>query len=268
MFHTASKILFLIFQPSSLAVIAIATGLALAARTNQRSGPRVIAIGLAWILFTGFLPLGNALVLPLEERFGSHQPSLPHGEVTGIIILGGFEDGWVTAGRGGLAINEAAERLTEGLRIARLLPNAKVIFTGGVGALFDDKDAGWAVRNYLIDAGVAPERIITETSSRNTYENALNTRDLLKSEPHDRWLLVTSAYHMPRAVGTFRQLGFNVIPLPVDFRTRNARDVWRPFASIGAGLERTDLAAKEWIGLVAYYLTGRSAALFPGPVAP
>jgi uncharacterized SAM-binding protein YcdF (DUF218 family) len=264
MFHAASKILFFIFQPSSLAVIAILVGLVLA-RTHQRSGLRLIAIGFAWIVIAGFLPLGNALVLPLEERFGPREPSPPQGNVTGIIILGGFEDGWVTAGRGGLAVNEAAERLTEGLRVARLLPKTKVIFTGGVGALFDDAEAGASVRNYLIDAGVAPERIVIENASRNTYENAVFTRDLVKPSPQERWLLITSAYHMPRAVGVFRQVGFSVIPFPVDFRTRDVGDLLRPFARIGEGLERTDLAAKEWIGLVAYRLTGRSAALFPGP---
>ena len=73
---------------------------------------------------------------------------------------------------------------------------------------------------------------------------------------------------MPRAVGVFRHVGFDVIPFPVDFRTRDVGDVWRPFGRIGAGLERADLAAKEWIGLVAYRLTGRSAALFPGPAVP
>jgi uncharacterized SAM-binding protein YcdF (DUF218 family) len=164
MFHAASKILFFIFQPSSLAVIAIAAGLILV-RANRGHGLRLIAIGFAWIVLAGFLPLGNALVLPLEERFGPREPSLPQGNVTGMIIIGGFEDGWVTAGRGGLAVNEAAERLTEGVRVARALPNTKVVFTGGVRALFDDAEAGSSVLQYLIDAGVAPERILIENAS-------------------------------------------------------------------------------------------------------
>jgi uncharacterized SAM-binding protein YcdF (DUF218 family) len=115
---------------------------------------------------------------------------------------------------------------------------------------------------------VAPERILIENASRNTYENAVFTRDLLKPRPEDRWLLVTSAYHMLRAIGIFPHVGFDVIRFSVDFRTRDVSGVWRPFGSIGAGLERADLAAKEWIGLVAFRLTGRSAALFPVPAAP
>jgi len=111
--------------------------------------------------------------------------------------------------------------------------------------LFDDAEAGSSVRQYHIGAGAAPERILIQNASRNTYENAVFTRDLLKPRPEDRWLLVTSAYHMPRAIGIFPHVGFAVIPFSVDFRTRDVSDVWRPFGSIGAGLERADLAAKE-----------------------
>ena len=135
----------------------------------------------------------------------------------------------MTRGRGGLAVNEAAERLTEGLRVARALPNTKVVFTGGRGTLFGAEGVGASVRKYLIDAGVAPERILIENSSGDTYENAVFTRDLIKPKPDDRWLLITSAYHMPRAVGVFRQVGFDVVPFPVDFRTRNVGDVLIPF---------------------------------------
>jgi uncharacterized SAM-binding protein YcdF (DUF218 family) len=264
MFHIASKVLCFIFQPSNLAVFMLIAGL-----VGHRAWPRIakgmIAAGLGWIVLAGFVPIGNALLLPLEERFGSHEPAPPQGGVTGIIILGGFEDGWVSAGRGGLAVNEAAERLTEAVRVARRLPDAKVVFTGGVGDLFEGAEAGSAVRKFLEDVGIAPDRIVIENASRDTYENAVFTKKLLTPKPTDRWLLITSAYHMPRAIGTFRQVGFDVIPFTVDYRTRDAGDLLRPFGNIAAGLQRADLAAKEWMGLAAYRLTGRSSALFPGP---
>lgn len=264
MFHFASKILFFLLQPSTLAVVAIGAGLA-GHRRYPKAAITFIWLGLAWIVIAGFLPIGNALIFPLEQRFSDRQPSLPQDAIAGIIILGGFEDGWVTAGRGGLAVNESAERLTEGVRAARVLPGAKVVFTGGVGSLFEDVDAGSSVRDYLVDAGIAADRIVVETKSRNTYENAVFTRDLLQPKPVDRWLLVTSAYHMPRAVGAFRKAGFNIVPFPVDFRTRDIGDLLQPFSSIGHGLLRADLATKEWIGLVAYWASGRSDNLFPAP---
>lgn len=266
MFFAASKILFFIIQPSNLLFLALALGLALSAGDRwRRLGIRISGIALAALAIAGFLPIGNMLLAPLEERFGERQPEIPSGQVDGVIILGGFEDGWVTTGRAGLAVNEAAERLTEGLRLALRLPGAKVIFTGGSGSLFERETVEEPVRRFLIDAGVAESRIIVEAKSRNTNENAEFTRDLLKPQAGQKWALVTSAYHMPRACGAFRRAGFDVIPYPVDFRLRDASDVLRPFGSLPDGLKRLDLAVREWIGLFAYWQSRRTMELLPGP---
>jgi uncharacterized SAM-binding protein YcdF (DUF218 family) len=265
MFFAASKILFFLIQPSTLIALTIAAGLVLAWRSPSRTGLGVATAGLLLLLGAGLLPVGNLLVLPLEERFPLPQVGTNDG-YAGLIILGGFEDGWVSAGRPGLAVNEAAERLTEGVRLAKRLPDAKVVYTGGVGSLLlAGAEAAQPIGDYLTDVGVARERLVLETKSRNTHENATFTRALLDPAPDARWLLVTSAYHMPRAIGVFRAAGFLVTGYPVDFRTRGWGDALRPFDSVPAGLARLDLAAKEWIGLVAYRLTGRTAALFPAP---
>ncbi|RUO99406.1 YdcF family protein [Hyphomicrobium sp.] len=262
MFFVASKVIFFCVQPSSIAFLSLLLG-GLFMRRSPRWARRFLGVGFGIILLFGFLPGGNILVLPLEERFATHVPSVPQGTVSGIILLGGFEDISITRARGGLALNEAAERLTEALRLARELPDARVIFTGGSGSLFGHGGVADAVRDFFIDAGIAPNRILIESDARNTYENAVLTKRLLHPEPGTRWILVTSAYHMPRSVGVFREAGYDVIPFPVDFRTRGSQDAWRPFDSIAAGLQRTDLAVKEWMGLLAYWVTGRSSALFP-----
>ncbi|MDX2259134.1 MAG: YdcF family protein [Hyphomicrobiaceae bacterium] len=269
MFHAASKLFWLIAQPSSLIAIALVAGLALVWLAPRRAiGGRIIAMGLVALVACGFLPVGNLLIRPLEERFAGVALPPEGTPVAAIIILGGFEDGWVSAGRDGLAVNEAAERLTEGVRLALRYPDAKVVFTGGVGGLIaGGSDAAGPVGRYLSDVGVAPQRILLESKSANTWENALFTRDLVATASGQRFLLVTSAYHMPRAMGVFRRAGFDVWPAPTDYRTRDARDLVRLFTSIPAGLERVDLAAKEWIGLVAYWATGRLDALFPRPDA-
>ena len=116
----------------------------------------------------------------------------------------------------------------------------------------------------LEDLGVAPDRIIAEDRSRNTIENAVFSRRLADPKPGQRWLLVTSAYHMPRSVAAFRAAGFPVEPYPVDWRTRGLIDALRPFSSLGEGLRRTDTAVREWVGLVAYRLAGKTTELFPG----
>jgi uncharacterized SAM-binding protein YcdF (DUF218 family) len=264
---TLSKALAFLLQPSSLAALAIGTGLWLSGRGGRpRLGARLAWAGLAYYVLGGLSPVGNALILPLEQRFAAVEASRPGERIDGIIILGGFEDGWVSAVRGGLAVNEAAERLTEGLRLALRHPEARVVFTGGVGSLWSQgEDAGRDVAQFLRDAGVAEGRIVLEGRSRNTHENARFTAALVRPQPHERWLLVTSAYHMPRAVGLYRKAGFVVTAFPVDYRTRGAEDLSRLFERIPAGLMRTDLAVNEWLGLVVYRLLGRIDEVFPGP---
>jgi len=267
MFYLASKVFWLIIQPSSLCLIAITLGLAVLAFTaSRRIGLGLAFTGLAGFLVAGFSPLGNIAVLPLEERFANVQLPASGTDITGIIILGGFEDGWVSAGRGGLGVNEAAERLTEGVRLALRYPDAKVIFTGGVAGLLAAQAGGAkAVGEYLRDVGVADDRIELEGRSRNTFQNARFTHEMLSPGRDDIYLLVTSAYHMPRSMGVFRSAGFNVVAAPVDFRTRDKGDATRPFESMPSGLKRLDMASREWIGLLAYWLTGRTQDLFPAP---
>lgn len=267
MVYFASKLFWLIVQPSSLCVIAMATGLVALAWTRlRRLGLWLAFGGLALMLAGGFLPLGNYLVLPLEQRFATVGLPAIDEPVAGIIILGGFEDGWVSEGRPGLAVNEAAERLTEGVRLARRWPTANVVFTGGVGGLIGrGSDAAGPVGQFLEDVGIERGRIVLEPKALNTYQNAVMTRELLLPKPGETWLLVTSAYHMPRSIGAFRAAGFNVVAAPVDYRTRDRRDLVRMFASIPAGLERFDLGVREWIGLAGYRIMGRTDALFPAP---
>jgi uncharacterized SAM-binding protein YcdF (DUF218 family) len=187
-------------------------------------------------------------------------------EIAGIILLGGFEDGWVTAGRSQLAVNEAAERLTEGVRLAHRFPKASIVFSGGVGLVFKDGvAAAEPVAEYLRSVGVDAGRILTEGESRNTRENGLYSRELLQPRPGERWVLVTSAAHMPRAIGVFRALGFEVTAYPVDYRTRSSGDALRLFDSMPGGFQRLDMAVKEWTSLAYYRLRGWTTALFPGP---
>lgn len=264
--HLLSKILGMLAQASSLATIALVVGVWLLARNRAPRLSRLLAWGgLVLLIAGGLSPLGNLAILPLEQRFASVAAPEPGARVDGIILLGGFEDARASAGRGGLGLNEAAERITEGLRLALRHPEAKVVFTGGAGGIFAAPEASGPVGAFLVEAGVDPARLVLENRSRNTYENAMLTRELVAPEPGQRWYLVTSAYHMPRAVGLFRKAGFAVIAYPVEYRTQGPEDLTRFFERIPQGLMRLDVAANEWLGLVAYRLLGRTDALFPGP---
>ncbi|MEM9356591.1 MAG: YdcF family protein [Pseudomonadota bacterium] len=264
MFYILSKVVFFVIAPSHLCLIAVGLGLALQIWTAWQSfGRKLAVIGFVGIVVLGFSPVGNLMLYPLEERFAAPK-DLEARSYDGIIFLGGFEDGSVSRGRQTLALIDAGERLSESVRLARKLPQVKVIFSGGAGSIFlEATDAGGAVGKYLRDVGIAAERIVVENKSRNTWENAVFTRDLIKPAKGSRYLLVTSAWHMPRSMGIFRQVGFNVDAYPVDYRIAGPGDLQRPFSMMANGLKRVDRAAKEWIGLFAYWISGRSNALFP-----
>jgi uncharacterized SAM-binding protein YcdF (DUF218 family) len=168
--------------------------------------------------------------------------------------------------RGQVTLNEAGERLTTMADLARRYPEARIVFTGGGSTILrDELSEAVALRRFAGELGTAPERILFETESRTTAENAILTRRLLDPKPGERWLLVTSAFHMPRSMGCFRRAGFNVTAYPVDFRTRGPEDRWKPFSFVSEGLRRLDLATKEWAGLVGYRLAGHIGELFPAP---
>ncbi len=105
-----------------------------------------------------------------------------------------------------------------------------------------------------------------ERRSRNTWENAEFSKAIAAPKNGERWLLVTSAYHMPRSVGIFRKVGFAIEPYPADWQLGGAADLLRFSVSSVEGLEHTGLALREWMGLFAYWVTGKTSELFPGPI--
>ena len=264
MFFTLSKILGFFAAPSNVLIVLGLLGVVLMATRFSRCGRRLTVLSLVLLAICGLSPLGHALMLPLEQRFPPWDPA--RGVPYGIVVLGGAIGPEVSAARGEAALSEAAERLTAIAALARRYPNARIVYSGGSGSMIYNEhfEADYAVP-LLESFGIARERILPENKSRNTVENARFAKELAGPKPGERWLLVTSAYHMPRAVGIFRAAGFPVEAYPVDWRTRGAVDLLRPFPTLGDGLRRTDTAVHEWVGLVIYWATGRSAALFPGP---
>jgi uncharacterized SAM-binding protein YcdF (DUF218 family) len=266
MFFPLSKILGFFAIPSNLVISIGLIGLLLLPTRFARAGRALAFASLIVLAILGLSPVGNALIIPLEDRFPRWDTT--RGAPDGIIVLGGAISPDVSAARDEVALNEAAERLTVAVELARRYPAARIVFSGGSGALIYDEgaEASFALR-MLEDLGIPRARILLEDRSRNTVENVIFSKALVQPKPGERWLLVTSAHHLPRAIGVFRKMGFPVEPYPVDWRTRGAPDALRPFATLGDGLRRSDTAVREWVGLAVYWLTGRSSALFPGPTA-
>ena len=270
MFFYLAKALWFLLQPSTMIALLIGYGAILIWTGWARWGRRFVTVGAILLLIAGLSPLGNALILPLENRFPRANLDDPPPP-TGFILLGGAEDRLVGTARHAPTLNEAGERIVESAIVARRFPEAKIAFSGGDAGILYKSDSEAAGAQALLTAmGVPPERLILEANARDTYENAAFLKEELNRQgdlaPGKRWLLITSAYHMPRAMGAFRKAGFDVEPWPVDYRTRGGADLTRPFDKVSEGLRRVDVAAREWVGLLAYWLRGRSDALFPAPL--
>ena len=155
------------------------------------------------------------LVRPLANAYPAQPPA---ENVTGIIALGGTEDGM----RKGLPnVNMAAARYTEARVLAERFPTARFLVSGRSGCLCDlgQGEIGEEPRSkaFFLRHGFPSERLILETESRNTAENASHSMLVANPQQDEVWVLVTSAYHMRRSVRSFERAGWTgVVPWPVD----------------------------------------------------
>jgi uncharacterized SAM-binding protein YcdF (DUF218 family) len=262
MFFVLSKTVALLLVPSNLLIVVGLAGFALMATRFRRAGVRLAAASFCLLLLIGALPVGSVLLHILESRFPAWDAS--RGAPDGIVVLGGTIDPGVSFSRGVPVVREAADRVIAIARLARQYPNARIVFSGGNGSLASGQRAeADFVYPLLDDFGIARGRVALENRSRNTEENATYSKEIVQPKPGERWLLVTSAWHMPRAVGCFRRAGFPVEAYPVDWQTRKHQGF--SLLSPVTGLAHADNAVHEWLGLVAYWLTGRTSEFFPGP---
>jgi uncharacterized SAM-binding protein YcdF (DUF218 family) len=243
MIYYVSKVFWLIAAPTNTLVLICAIAAFWAVLRRSNGAAWVAAVGACGLAFGTFTPISVALTVPLEHRF-SFSPPDSQARPDGIILLGG-------TGIGGIYAVSA---------LSQDYPTARLIFSG-----FSPTDA---TDNYLLKIfailGGDPARVYMESRPRTTSEDAFYTAEVLKPKPGERWLLVTSALHMPRAVGCFRTAGFQVQPYPIEFSIAQTYP-FATFAPGSAALNHLDRVTKEWIGLVAYRLMGKTDALFPGP---
>lgn len=263
MFFVVSKILWFLAQPVTLVFVLLV--LALLLTFGRRRLLQGLCLGLAALILglSAYTSLGYVALLPLEQRF--ERPA-PPAAVTGIIVLGGGMDTEINAIRLGYELNRSGDRFVEALRLAQIYPEAKILISGGSGALFPEGDTEAAAgARFFRELGIDPARIIEEDGSRNTDENVQLTKALVQPQPGDTWLLVTSAFHMPRSVGIFRKAEFPVTPWPTDYFTSGQDGFGLRLDQPAEGISVTTRAMREWIGLVAYWASGRTTELFPGP---
>src|SRR5258707_12595213 len=227
-------------------------------------GRKLMVASAVLLAICGFSPLGRLLLYPLESRFPPWDAA--RGAPDGIIVVGGSIDVDLSAAHGVAVTNGGADRLTAAAALANRYPNTRIIYSGGSAKLIagDAREADYATA-FLESLGASRARLTMEPRARNTQENAEFSKALAAPKSGERWLLVTSAYHMPRSVGLFRKAGFDIETYPVGWRGGERADLLT-FSSVAVdGLERTDAAIREWMGLVVYWATGRIDRLLPGP---
>lgn len=253
MFFVLSKVFWTLAQPSHwLGFLVLATAISLLLRWNKAARFFAAAAVLLLVL-AGFLAV--PLARNLEDRYP--RPPWP-AHVDGILVLGSGFDTALFRARGVPATNEGLWRVEAGFAAARRYPAARLVFSGGSGALggapFSEAETA---RMLLAEMGQDPRQLTLEARSRNTYENILFSKEIVKPKPGEVWLLATAAMHMPRAMAIARKLDWPMTPWPSDYLT--APSGGGDPVSVTGNLAYIDYVVHEWVGLLAYRLTGKAA---------
>lgn len=264
MYFYLSKTLGELIFPSTFILLVIVCGLLLWRSRVAWLGRRLTVIGLVLLLIACLTPLGTVLIVPLENRFPPWDET--RGPPTGIVVLGGVVSTYLSLSRKNISLGAASGRLIAAVELQRRYPALRIVFSGGNSNLiFKGRSESDFAAQFLENMGVPKANVTVDNSARNTEENAVNAKKIANPKLGERWLLVTSALHMPRAMGLFRAAGFSIEAYPVDYTTGGWHDVLAlPSVSLLAGFGRLDPATHEWAGLLVDRIMGRSLTLFPG----
>ena len=257
-----SKLVWIFGQPLSLAFFCALFAL-IAGLLRWRVLGALGAAGSVLILFvTLYTTAGTYLLQGLEERFP--KPANDPEDVKCMIVLGGAFQNDVNTIRHGIEFADGSDRFIEALRLAQKFPQSRILVSGGDGSLSGayEGDAAASERFFPL-FGVGKDRLVEETQSRTTYENAVNTKQFLAQQGLANCLLITSGFHMPRSVGIFRKLDIDVVPWVTDYRTTGNVTLGLDFTQPSLNADNMGTALREWYGLVGYYLAGRTSELYP-----
>jgi uncharacterized SAM-binding protein YcdF (DUF218 family) len=220
----------------------------------RRLAAAMLWCGLVVLGLLGFEAGPQALLRPLENRYPVPTAESA-GRHVGVIVLGGAtEHSDIYQAHGQVPLGQAAERMTVPVGLLRQHPNLQLVFSGGEGRLLaTGVSEAELAKAFYQQQGVDMGRVMLEGGSRTTRENAIQVAALLGKRCQQPWLLVTSAWHMPRSVPEFEAVGCQVTPYPVDFRTGETT-AWTEY-SLARSLLLWQTALHEWLGLWVYGVT-------------
>lgn len=248
-----APVFYILTQPLSWVLALLA--LSLLSRRRPVWGRRLVGAAMALLLLLGWQPLPDLLVRQLESRYAEIPPQADLRDYVGMVVLGGStESSNVVAAHSQPLLNDAAERMTAPLAMLQHNPHLRVLYTGG-GNPKDAISEAQRAKIFFDSLDLTRNKVVYESASRTTHENATLSAQLPGVDITQRWLLVTSAWHMPRSMATFAKAGWNVTAYPVDFRT-GATTPWTEY-SLAPALRTWQLALHELLGTLVYRITGR-----------
>jgi uncharacterized SAM-binding protein YcdF (DUF218 family) len=257
------KLVWVVVQPGNLLLLCLLAGVVFFMLSRGRRGKVLIGLSALGFLLLAVAPIGPAMLLALEQRLP--RPGALPERIDGILVLGGAVDPALSQSYGETVFNSAVARVLGGIALARRHPEAKLALIGGEGGFVPvGLPESRATLGFVVEQGIAPERVILEERSRSTHENAVFAKELIRPLPGEAWILVTSAFHMPRAFASFDAAGWPVVPYSVDYKIDPQARLGANFSLLD-GLSACTLAGKEWAGLLGYRLMGWTHQLFPEP---
>lgn len=262
-FFWCSKIFWMLGSPDHLLVLMLLSALILLFRNRYILAKIIFFLSLTAILLITLIPIGDLLLAPLEKRFPV-QKKIP-SDIDGIMALAGAENIYHSFIWNQTELNASSERLIAFMQLIKQYPDLEHMFVGGTGSLTRQEYKSTTIAKKLFEEfGINTRNMLFEHDSKNTYENAVYSYNLAKPKEEEKWLLITSASHMPRAVGVFRKAGWNVIAYPVDHTVLKTDNFHFNF-NFSGNLKKLTHASRAWVGLAMYYLTGKTNELLPAP---
>jgi len=262
MFFYLSKLFWFFANPANLFLILLMIGCLLLWTKRQLFARRLLTLVIVFGLFFSIVPLSSIMLTHLEDRFPATTFLPDH--IDGVIVAGGVINPALSHARGSVAVGSSVERLLAIIELGNKYPQSKLIFSAGSGdPLQQELKEAHYVGAFLEQAGFDSTRVIYEDQARNTVENAELSYQIAQPKDGENWVLVTSAFHMPRAIGTFRHAGWKIIPYPVDYMTSPDKS-WSLRFNL-SGISRFSFVLHEYLGLLFYWLTGKTDTLYPGP---
>ena len=251
MFFWVSKIVWALVSPANLAVLALGGGVLLRP-FFRRAGAVLCAFALGIIMIFGVFPTGANMLVWLERQnpIPEHLPT----DLDGILVLGGMFETRLFHETAGAQLNDNADRAIMAIRLARANPGATIIFAGGTGFLRDNaRTEDMDARDFLTSINFPTAHVMFENKSRNTWENIIHVQAMVSPTAGQKWALVTSAYHMPRAMALARAAGWGgIMPVPTDIRTSGTYKLLPTRFDVVGGLHDSTIATKELLGMAVY----------------